>query len=91
MNWFWIVAPVLVVAYFLWFLLGGRKVGTVWGNYLGPWGRTSAVRVVVRSGGDSVRIATFGAGALVQGEWLSRAEALQIADALDKAAHEAVS
>ena len=91
MNWFWIVAPVLVVAYFLWFLLGGRKVGAVRGNYLGPWGRTSAARIVVRSGGESVRIATFGAGALEQGEWLSRAEALQIADALDKAAHEAVS
>jgi hypothetical protein len=91
MNWLWLAATVLVLGYFAWFLLGGRKVGTVRGNYVGPWGRTMTARIVVRSGGERVRFATIGAGSLAQGEWLSRVEALQLADALDKAAHEAVS
>jgi hypothetical protein len=89
-NWPWIAASLLIGGYAGWFFLSGEAVGSVRGTASGPWGRTHTARVSVRRGGEVVRIVAFGSSALV-GVWLTRAEALQCADALEKAAREAVS
>jgi hypothetical protein len=73
-----------------WFFLGAEKVGSVRGITVSPWGGTRTARVSVRQGGASVRIYLIG-GVGVMGVWLTRPEALRCADALEKAAHEAVS
>ncbi len=91
MSWLWTVAFTLAFGYAAWFFLSGESIGSVRGTVSGPWGRTYAPRVTVRRGGNGVRVILISPIMGVTGMRFSRAEALQLADALEKAAHEAVS